>query len=150
MSRLVEKVVLPILGEMYIANADEASLETTQALQEAFKKLYEYEEAEEQGLLFRLPCKVGDTVYRICPKCSDSHNGSCQGCAWENTYSQRGCWVYGGDVDNNAKRQIVPYKVSWGYIPNLMENIGKIVFLTREEAEQKLQEMAAGDETSRK
>lgn len=50
MSRLVEKVDLPILGEMYIANADEVSLEATQALQEIFKELYEYEDAEEKEL----------------------------------------------------------------------------------------------------
>lgn len=29
------------------------------------QKLYEYEQAEEQGLLLRLPCKVGDDVYQI-------------------------------------------------------------------------------------
>ena len=29
------------------------------------EKLKEYEDAEEQGLLLRLPCKVGDTVYLI-------------------------------------------------------------------------------------
>ena len=28
-------------------------------------KLGEYEDAEEQGLLLRLPCKVGDTVYLV-------------------------------------------------------------------------------------
>ena len=28
-------------------------------------RLAEYEDLEEQGLLLRLPCKVGDTVYRI-------------------------------------------------------------------------------------
>ena len=28
-------------------------------------KLADYEDAEEQGLLLRLPCKVGDTVYHI-------------------------------------------------------------------------------------
>ena len=28
-------------------------------------KLQEYQDAEENGLLLRLPCKVGDTVYRI-------------------------------------------------------------------------------------
>lgn len=28
-----------------------------------FEKLAEYEDLEEQGLLLRLPCKVGDTVY---------------------------------------------------------------------------------------
>ena len=29
------------------------------------KKLATYEDLEEQGLLVRLPCKVGDTVYRV-------------------------------------------------------------------------------------
>ena len=29
----------------------------------AADKLAEYEDAEEQGLLLRLPCKIGDTVY---------------------------------------------------------------------------------------
>ena len=31
----------------------------------AIGKLAEYEDAEEQGLLLRLPCKVGDTVYSV-------------------------------------------------------------------------------------
>lgn len=30
-----------------------------------FNKLCDYEDAEEQGLLLRLPCKVGDVVYQI-------------------------------------------------------------------------------------
>lgn len=34
------------------------------------RKLAEYEDADEQGLLTRLPCKVGGTVYHIC-KCKD-------------------------------------------------------------------------------
>lgn len=34
-------------------------------IQKAIEKLAEYEELEEQGLLLRLPCKVGDTVYVI-------------------------------------------------------------------------------------
>ena len=29
------------------------------------KKLADYEDAEEQGLLLKLPCKVGDTVYSV-------------------------------------------------------------------------------------
>ena len=33
--------------------------------EKALKKLKEYEDAEEQGLLLRLPCKVGDTIYYI-------------------------------------------------------------------------------------
>lgn len=31
----------------------------------AMEKLSSYEDAEDQGLLLRLPCKVGDTVYHI-------------------------------------------------------------------------------------
>lgn len=31
----------------------------------AIERLADYEDAEEQGLLLRLPCKVGDTVYVI-------------------------------------------------------------------------------------
>lgn len=36
------------------------------AIQESFNKLAEYEELEEQGLLLKLPCAVGDTVYAHC------------------------------------------------------------------------------------
>ena len=32
---------------------------------EAWSKLTEYEDLEEQGLLLRLPCKVGDTIYLV-------------------------------------------------------------------------------------
>ena len=32
-------------------------------LKEAMEKLAEYEEAEDQGLLLKLPCKVGDECY---------------------------------------------------------------------------------------
>lgn len=33
-----------------------------------FEKLAEYEDLEDQGLLVRLPCKVGDTMYDIVGK----------------------------------------------------------------------------------
>lgn len=110
----------------------------------AIAKLAEYEDLEEQGELLKLPCAVGDTVYRICPKCNDSHNGSCKNCAWENSCSNRGCTVYGVWKDGQypmGECTIVPYKVFWNYIPNLLENIGKRVFLTREEAEAALKEL---------
>ena len=35
------------------------------SIAQCLKKLQEYEDADEQGLLLRLPCKVGDTVYSI-------------------------------------------------------------------------------------
>lgn len=35
------------------------------SLSAAYQKLADYEDAEEQGLLIRLPCKIGNTVYRV-------------------------------------------------------------------------------------
>lgn len=106
-----------------------------------YRKLAAYEDAEEQGTLLRLPCGVGDTVYRICPKCNDNHNGSCSGCAWEYSAAAHGCLIYGNAGTKTMKCQIVPYRVSWEYIPDLMKNLGKFVFLIRKEAEQKLEEI---------
>ncbi len=34
-------------------------------IQECFNRLGEYEDLEEQGRLLKLPCAVGDTVYRV-------------------------------------------------------------------------------------
>ena len=105
------------------------------------KELKEYKDLEEQGKLLKLPCVVGDTVYRICPKCNDGHDGSCRNCAWENSCSNHGCDMYGLREDGQypaGECTIVPYNVFWNYIPNLLENIGKTVFLTRAEAESKM------------
>ena len=87
-------------------------------------KLAVYEDLEEQGLLVRLPCNVGDTVYR---------------------------------VNAGAKQPIIPMTVSEIHFLCYKneravrfdaigkEDIGRIVFLTREEAEKKLEEMKAND-----
>ena len=50
-----------------------------------YEKLQKYENAEEDGLLVRLPCKVGSTVYLICHRyteCSKYEESfdSCSGC----------------------------------------------------------------------
>ena len=39
--------------------------ESLELLEKAFYKLAEYENAEEEGRLVVLPCKVGDTVYQL-------------------------------------------------------------------------------------
>ena len=89
------------------------------------EKLAEYEDLEEQGLLVRLPCKIGDTVYvptrnfiselRIIMISVDMHG------------------IYFG------------WKLNSGIYPNLdgfsINKLGKTVFLTREEAEKKLEEL---------
>ena len=49
MSRLVSKIKLPYVGEMYVTNVEEASFECLMSVQEALKKLYDYEQAEEEN-----------------------------------------------------------------------------------------------------
>ena len=41
------------------------ALENCPTIEKIFEKLADYEDAEEQGLLLRLPCKVGDTIYEV-------------------------------------------------------------------------------------
>ena len=86
------------------------------------EKLAEYEDLEEQGLLLRLPCKIGTKVYNIT--------------WWDDV--QKKVVVKG----KTYYRTIHKHKVSkstFGYTD--IEEIGKTVFLTKAEAEQKLKEM---------
>ena len=66
-------------------------------------RLAAYEDAEEQGLLVRLPCKVGSTVYRIIT---------------------RRLYCVG-------EKDIVDVE----FTLDMLDDFGKTVFLTREEAE---------------
>lgn len=75
------------------------------------KKLATYEDLEEQGLLVRLPCKVGTEVYYIL------------------------------GIPNKTPCVIDKCVFELSDI----NKIGKTVFLTREEAEKKLEEMKAND-----
>ena len=52
----------------------------------AIDKLAEYEDAEEKGLLIRLPCKIGDIVYHIDNKYKD-----CCDCPHYNKDDQNNC-----------------------------------------------------------
>ena len=100
-------------------------------------KLAEYEDAEEQGLLLRLPCKVGDTVFTI-P-------------SWANFRLNKS---FGHAEHNRVYPQIVDHIEFNSYGCRLstcdgmqghgQEEFGKTVFLTREEAEQALAEMQKG------
>lgn len=99
---------------------------------DACKKLAEYEQLEEQGLLVRLPCKVGVEVFVILPR--DSHYTKCQIkkieirptifgkiCYFAEPVAKRGCCFRCFDNE-----------------------FGKLIFLTSEEAEKKLEEMKNG------
>ena len=94
------------------------------------KKLATYEGLEEQGLLVRLPCKIGDTVYRV--------NAGAKQPIILMTVSEIHFLCY---KNERAIRFDAIGKEDMGESCYRLEDIGKIVFLTREEAEKKLEEM---------
>ena len=93
-------------------------------------KLAVYEDLEEQGLLVRLPCKVGDTVYRV--------NSGAKQPIIPMTVSEIHFLCY---KNERAVRFDAIGKEDMGESCYRLEDIGRIVFLTREEAVKKLEEM---------
>ena len=83
----------------------------------AARKLCDYEDLEEQGLLVRLPCPIGTTVWDIC----------------------------GMDIRENVLSGIECGKDGkqflWANHDEWIGELNVLVFLTREEAENKLEEL---------
>lgn len=96
-------------------------------MQEELKK---YKDLEEQGLPVRLPCKVGDTVYRV--------NAGAKQPIIPMTVSEIHFLCY---KNERAVRFDAIGKEDMGESCYRLEDIGRIVFLTREEAEKKLEEL---------
>lgn len=96
-------------------------------LRAALEKLADYEDLEEQGLLVRLPCKVGDTVYRV--------NAGAKQPIIPMTVSEIHFLCY---KNERAIRFDAIGKEDMGESCYRLEDIGRIVFLTHEEAKKKL------------
>lgn len=104
----------------------------------AARKLCDYEDLEEQGLLVRLPADKNAEIYlissrwTICSKCGsrfDEYN--CNGCEYE--------------CDSKKEYYVCPTYLSFIDVNTYANRFGKTIFLTREEAEKKLGEMKAND-----
>ena len=105
------------------------------SIAECLKKLQEYENAEEDGLLLRLPCKVGDKIYKIPSKVNHDLN------------------ILNGYQENNKVYEQPVYSMQmWNnstYILNTCDGMdcvrsdsfGETWFLTKAEAEKALVEM---------
>ena len=101
--------------------------ENCKTIDDVIDKLAEYEDLEERGLLLRLPCKVGDTVYAI-------------------GFNNNKPIIYESVVLNiliTEKEIVFNVKVDEFKINSQLKQsmFGKTVFLTQAEAEQKLKEM---------
>lgn len=83
------------------------------------QRLKHYEDLEEQGLLLKLPCKVGDTVYSL----------------------DRFCGGYSSDCPSRPCEQCPDYQLEiyeGKFQLNDISDFGKTVFITRAEAEETL------------
>lgn len=110
------------------------------------EQLAEYEELEEQGRLLRLPCKVGDTVYLI--DRDENNKFKVYEGKWERVSlvqtSKDGSFNLCGEISYNIydcfynDGRIMKHGM---YVGQERTKIGKFVFLTKEEAEDKLKEM---------
>ena len=122
----------PDLKEYY-DNCSECANQYNQ-LAEWLEELKSYKEAEKQGLLMKLPCKVEDTVYRV--------NAGAKQPIIPMTVSEIHFLCY---KNERAVRFDAIGKEDMGESCYRLEDIGRIVFLTHEEAERKLEEMKNND-----
>lgn len=103
----------------------------------AARKLCDYEDLEEQGLLVRLPADKNAEIYLIssrwtvCSECGSRFDEySCSGCEYE--------------CDSKKEYYVYPTYLSSINADTYANQFGKTVFLTREEAEKKLEGMKNG------
>ena len=101
---------------------EEGTVYSCYSTRKIIERLAEYEDLEEQGLLLRLPCPIGTTVY----------NTTC----WDDVTEKV-------EVNGETVYRIVHrHKVSKStFSLGDIYNFGKTVFLTKAEADQKLKEM---------
>lgn len=100
----------------------------------AVRKLCDYEDLEEQGLLVRLPADKNAEIYLIssrwtvCSECGSRFDEySCSGCEYE--------------CDSKKEYYVYPTYLSSINADTYANQFGKTVFLTREEAVKKLEEL---------
>ena len=100
------------------------------------QRLKLYEDLDEQGLLLRLPCKIGDTIW-------DNDYG--KPCAYAITGFSFGAGEDYIDEPVSLKEVVCYYSNYSGSITGsfAVSEIGKTVFLTKEEAEKNLKEMGS-------
>ena len=108
--------------------------EEHEQLAEWLEELKSYKEAEEQGLLVRLPCKVGDVVWELC-LCDDGNYKIFPMIV--KTISEYGTL-------RQVKKDVTIWNIyaesDYTYVYKNFTDFGKTVFITKEEAEKKLEE----------
>lgn len=99
---------------------------------EVIDKLAEYEDLEEQGLLLKLPCAIGSTVYVVDYIYECRFDYDCK-LSFD---------AYKCEEDIRCEHECKKYRTRETKFNHMMlDKIGETVFLTKEEAEQALKQM---------
>lgn len=104
-------------------------------VREVLCKLAEYEDAEEDGLLKRLPCKVGDALYM--PWEYDWNTGIAIITVKKIVIDWEDCFYVETDLYSDSEA----FWEEYNYGKFSFSDFGKTVFLTKAEAEQALAKM---------
>lgn len=138
MSQLVEKITLPIVGKIYAASKDAATIESMRVLQEPLEKLYQLEQLEKKELLVKLPCPVDSEVYYIDDyegaELAEIVRGVVDGYLWFRScgFALNCVWDKPIKGESTYTRKEVPFS-----------EIGKSTFLTYHEAKEALDSIKA-------
>ena len=103
-------------------------------------RLAKFEDLEEQGLLVRLPCKVGTKVYAISSFLDCIYN-------YEHCKATQK-WKCEENIQCEYEKRLY-YVKEIKFCLTLKSTIGKTVFLTREEADKKLEKMKGEHDAGR-
>lgn len=118
-----------VIPNSFISSADCA--EKYEQVAKWLKELKSYKEAEEHGLLMKLPVPLGTTVYTLSTIFDCIYDYDCK------SYQK---WKCKEDIPcEYEKRSYHIKETEFGFV--MAHSIGETVFLTREEAEKKLEEM---------
>ena len=135
-----EAVGCPYYQNTYGCCFENGELSWLKDVAELLKELKSYKDLEEQGLIVRLPCKVGDTVWVVTSPINvfdyDEYDGDAEYEVYESFLSSVSYYASGEQFRIYAK-------VTNSFIAAYFRecDFGESIFLTREDAEKKLEEL---------
>jgi hypothetical protein len=139
MERLTERIKRPQKDDLIVYTngkyEDTIPAEmTNDDIRAVLKKLADYEDLEEQGLLVRLPDDLNKVLYQVNYRWTE-----CTEYGEENNK----CEIYDCKCECDSRKEYYIAEVGLQYIQivNYYDRLGKFLFLTREEAEKKLEDI---------
>lgn len=136
---------IAIMAKFYKEHTSVETITANMKIAAKLIKLGKYEKLEEQGRLIELPCKIGDTVYlRACCEIvltSHDYETGTSECPFEDDCEFKECSNSNERIFRTSIQSIWNDGFDWKftvkglYIDFPLKDIGRYIFLTKEEAE---------------